>query len=275
MSDEPSDGALLEFAFRTAIQQRIMLRTDFGKRSLPEIRTALMREAGLSDSWAEWANRVRTLPCESIQDLPRPERLPPEPTPEIPRVFVAPDVPRRFVGVTLDSFRADYSGYEFEQQLSAARSVTEAWVKLAQAGKPACVALVGSQGNGKSTLLWGAVDSLSKAGVRCYARSWYRLADELRYGGPTPWMAKANKEPYELRQLLQDAPAVAIDEACATAGTQFDESELGKIVKNAWDNRQALIITTNVVPLANLMGDAAADRFTIVQLTAPSGRNRE
>ncbi len=273
---EPSDGALLEFAFRNRGQQRAMLGADFGGRSLPEIRTTIIREAHLAERWTAWADRKRREPVALIEAPPRPERIPDEPLPEPARIVLTPSVPERFKFTTLDGFRVDFSGPEYQQQLTDARAAVAAWIQLAIARKPACLALVGSAGCGKSHLLWSAVDRLSKAGVCCYARSWYRLADELRYGGTTPWLTakQQQRDAHELRQLLLDAPAVAIDEVCATAGTVFDESELGKIVKNAWDNRQALIITTNVHPLSNLMGDAAADRFTTVQLTAPSGRNR-
>jgi hypothetical protein len=271
----PSDSALLEYAFRSPIQQRAMLHGDFGKRTLPEIRAALMREAGLSDAWAEWAERVKAKPIDVVPTPPMLERLPPPDIEPVPVRFPAPEFPRRFRGVTLDSFDVNFSGPEHAQQLRAARSAVEAWVKLALAGKPACVALVGSQGNGKSTLLWGAVAALTAANRRCYARSWYKLADELRYGGPTPWLPGVVKEPHELRRLLHDSSAIAIDEARPTAATAFDESELGKLAQHAWDNGQAMLVTTNTNPLSNLMGDAPADRFTIVQLDAPSGRNRE
>src|SRR4051812_20084679 len=102
MTDEqqPSDGALLEFAFRSRPQQRAMLGTDFGKRSLPEIRTALMREAGLTQSWAEWAERKKAEPVALIEEPARPDRLPWEPPPTIERAFIGPTVPRRFDAVT-------------------------------------------------------------------------------------------------------------------------------------------------------------------------------
>lgn len=273
-AEPPSDAALLEYAFRSRWNQRELLSAPFGKRTLTEIRRAIITEAKYGQHWIDWVERHVTDPVVRLPDPVRSERMPPDPIPETPRAFWAPEVPRRFAGATFDAFDVNYSGQEFRDQLAAAHSAAQAWVKLALAGKPACVALVGSQGNGKSMLLWSAVKALTDARVHCYARSWYRLADELRYGGATPWLPGAVKEAYELRQLLLNSAAVAIDEVCATAGTSFDESELGKIVKNAWDNRQALIVTTNVHPLSNLMGAAAADRFTIVQLTAPSGRNR-
>lgn len=270
----PSDSALLEYAFRSPIQQRAMLHANFGGRTLPEIRAALMREAGLSDSWTEWAERMKDKSVDVVKEPPPPPRLEAPPIEQAPVKFPAPEVPRRFRGVTLDSFRPDFSGPEYVQQLRAARSAVDAWVQLALAGKPACVALVGTQGNGKSTLLWGAVAALTAARQRCYARPWYKLADELRYGGPTPWLPGVVKEPHELRRLLHDSNAIAIDEARPTAATAFDESELGKLAQHAWDNGQAMLVTTNTNPLSNLMGDAPADRFTIVQLDAPSGRNR-
>jgi hypothetical protein len=277
---EPSDAALLEFAFRNMRRQRDLLHADFGKRTAADIRAAILREAGLDpdgkNRWERFLEATKAEPePEPVQEATPPARLPPEPMPMRGRIFMPPKPPERFTHVTLDSFRVDFSGQAYADQLSAARQAVDAWVQLALAGKPACVALVGSQGNGKSHLLWGAVRALTDARIRCYARSWYRLADELRYGGSPPWLPGVVKEPYELRALVLDSSAVAIDEVCETAGTSFDESELGKIVKNAWDNRQALLVTTNVHPLSNLMGSAPADRFTVVQLTAPSGRNRE
>jgi hypothetical protein len=274
---EPSDAALLEFAFRSPVQQRVLLHGTFGERTLPEIRGAIMRAAGLGANaqWGDWVARLEKATAERIEDPAPPDRVPAPIIQPPAQQIRPPETPRRFVGISLDHFREDFSGPEYTQQLRAARDAVDAWVQLAKARKPACLALVGSQGNGKSTLLWGAVAALTAAGIKCYARSWYKLADELRYGGPTPWLPNVVKEPHELRWLLHHSPAIAIDEARPTAATAFDESELGKLAQHAWDNGQPMLVTTNTNPLSNLMGDAPADRFTIVQLNAPSGRNRE
>jgi DNA replication protein DnaC len=201
----------------------------------------------------------------------RANRHDPGPTVEA-RHVVLPTVPERFHGITLDDFNVEISGSAYVAQLSAARRAVSAWVELVAKKRPACVALIGSPGNGKSTLLWGAVRALWDRNIGCFARPWYRLADELRYGGSTPWNPDAKIDAHILRALAFDADTLVLDEVCATANTLFDESELGKLVKNAYDCGQPLLITTNVNPLSSLMGDAAADRFTQVHLTAPSRR---
>ena len=63
-----------------------------------------------------------------------------------------------------------------------------------------------------------------------------------------------------------------IDEVRPTAGTDFDDTELAKIVCRAWDNGRALLITTNVSPLAAVLGPAVASRFTQITITGPDHR---
>lgn len=187
--------------------------------------------------------------------------------------YQRPYVPREYRGVSLDSFDVALAGAEFTDQLQLAHRAVRRWVSAAKAGRRAMLALVGSQGNGKSHLLYSAVNLLSSNQVRVFSRPWYRLADELRYGGPAPWDPDgALLEPHDLRRRMYGAPVVAIDEVRATAGTAFDDTELAKFACHAWDEGLAVLLTTNIAPLAAVMGDAAADRFTVVTLTAPSRR---
>lgn len=144
------------------------------------------------------------------------------------------------------------------------------------------LALVGKQGTGKSHLLYGAVRELYAgkpedpkevvvSGWRGpYVAPWYRLADQLRYGkGGNDTVKDAAGE----RQRLWDARVVMLDEVRPTSGTNFDDTELAKFACHAYDNRVAVLLTSNVNPLSQVMGDAAASRFTTVVIDGPDWRN--
>jgi hypothetical protein len=203
----------------------------------------------------------------ALADLPAPS------VPAIAAPYQRPYVPREYRAVLFEQFDPNIAGPKHADDLAVALRAVKRWAKAAKEGRRAMLALVGSQGNGKSTLLYGAVNALAAEHVRVFSRPWYRLADELRYGGPAPWDPDGpTLEPHDLRRRMYAAPVVAIDEVRATAGTAFDDTELAKFACHAWDEGLAVLLTTNISPLSEVMGAAAADRFTVITITAPSRR---
>lgn len=148
---------------------------------------------------------------------------------------------------------------------------TKAFCKEIAAGKAPMLALIGSTGTGKSHLLYSAARLLHATGNRVFTRPWYLLADHLRYGGPSPFGAR-RMESHELRDAIMAEPIFMIDEVRPTAGTDFDDTELAKIVCRAWDHRGAMLITTNVSPLEKVLGPAVASRFTQITIIGPDHR---
>src|SRR5206468_2393373 len=104
--------------------------------------------------------------------------------PGIPDTFRHGMVPRHFREVTLDSYEPHTRSQE------AALAGAKFWLSRALAGEGCMLALIGPQGTGKSHLLYAVANALLDAGTRLYARPWYRLADELRYGGEHPVTGK-------------------------------------------------------------------------------------
>lgn len=173
-------------------------------------------------------------------------------------------VPPRFAA-------ADFADFEPESPSQRAALVAaRAFVTRARRGDPAMLALIGSQGAGKSHLLYAAARHLADGGVRVWHRPWYKLADELRYGGADPFTG-ATLEAAQVREALYRERVVLIDEVRPTAGTAFDDTELAKWACHAYDQNLAVLITTNVNPLADVMGPPAASRFTQVVV---DGRDR-
>lgn len=154
----------------------------------------------------------------------------------------------------------------------SALELTKEFCRQVHSGKAPLLALIGSTGTGKSHLLYSAAKALHAAGHRVFTRPWYLLADHLRWGGPSPFNSRHQLESAELRQALIREPILMIDEVRPTAGTDFDDTELAKIVCHGWDNGCAILITTNVNPLSAVIGPATASRFTQVTITGPDHR---
>jgi DNA replication protein DnaC len=183
------------------------------------------------------------------------------PGPRIPSPYVAD----KFLTADFDSYAPKNSS-----QLSAL-AATKDFCKEIAAGRAPMLALIGSTGTGKSHLLYSAAKALHGSGNRVFTRPWYLLADHLRYGGPSPFGSR-RMESHELRDAIMAEPIFMIDEVRPTAGTDFDDTELAKIVCRAWDNGRAMLITTNVSPLAAVLGPAVASRFTQITITGPDHR---
>ena len=67
---------------------------------------------------------------------------------------------------------------------------------------------------------------------------------------------------------------VLLDEVRPTSATSFDDTELVKLAALAYDERVAVLLTTNVNPLADVMGPAAASRFVQVVVSGPDHRQQ-
>lgn len=174
-------------------------------------------------------------------------------------------IPARFRGVvTFHSYQPESASER--AALTAART----FATDALAGTGPLLALVGPPGVGKSHLLYAVANHFAAAGRRFYARPWYRLADELRYGGQLPGQP-GRHDSYVVREYLYESPIILVDEVRPTASTAFDDTELTKLACHAYDHRLAMLVTTNVSPLAAILGDAAASRFTTITMT---GRDR-
>lgn len=187
--------------------------------------------------------------------------------PTVPAVFREGMIAARFAAVTLDSYQPVTRSQEL------ALKATRFWVERALAGEGCMLALIGPQGTGKSHLLYAAGNALLDAGKSqgFYARPWYRLADELRYGGEHP-VTKREMDAPEVRRDLWTKKIVLLDEVRPTASTAFDDTELTKFACHAYDSRYPMLITSNVNPLADVMGGPAASRFTQVVIDGPDRR---
>jgi DNA replication protein DnaC len=178
-------------------------------------------------------------------------------------------VPVRFRGATFDGYVPKTSS-----QRLALDTVRE-FVARTRAGKPTMLALVGPTGTGKSHLIYAALQELAIAAQALgglYARGWHDLADELRYGGKSAYGGDHRLEPQDVRVQMRGARVVFIDEVRPTANTAFDDTELAKFAVHAYDNALAVFITSNVSPLSDVMGLAAASRFTQFVIDGPDHR---
>lgn len=186
--------------------------------------------------------------------------------------------PKRFEHAALENFRV------ITPSQGEAIAAVRAWLQSIEAGP--MLALIGTQGAGKSHLLYSAlrairtqVDTMDpkeraqSGAVYPYVAPWYRLADHLRYGAAvTTEAGTRQRDAHEVRSELWSRKIVLLDEVRRTSGTDFDDSELAKFACHAYDNRIAVLLTTNVNPLTEVMGPAAASRFTQVVIDGPDAR---
>lgn len=189
-------------------------------------------------------------------------------------------IPPRFQDVTFDGYRPQSRAQD------EALGAVEGWLQELDSGP--LLALVGATGTGKSHLLYAAARNLiatieamepkdrTDRGVAYpFVAPWYSLSDELRYGR-TDQTESGSREVSgsEVRSRLWGRKIVLIDEIRRTSGSEFDDTELAKFACHAYDNRIAVLITTNWSPLSEVMGPAAASRFAQVTITGPDGRRK-
>jgi chromosomal replication initiation ATPase DnaA len=177
-------------------------------------------------------------------------------------------IPKRFAKATVREYRTASDAQ------TVARTVVADWIRHAGDEIPPMLALVGETGVGKSHLLYAAARALIGQGMRPYVRGWYELADALRYGGRSAY-GPGLLEPQEIRAQLHEATVVLLDEVRPTAGTAFDDTELAKAACAWYDRAIPVLITSNVMPLADVMGPPAASRFTQLLVTGPDFRQTE
>jgi len=187
-----------------------------------------------------------------------------------------PAIPPRFRTARLaqvrDTLHVDPDPAVRASQQVAFDAVTD-WCKRVTGGEPAMLALVGATGVGKSHLLYAATYALYRRNVRVYAQPWYRLADALRYGGHSAWGTNKLLEASEVRDEVMGERVICLDDVRPTSGTAFDDTELGKIILNAWDRESAMLITTNVSPLTQVLSPPLASRFVQAVMTGPDRRH--
>lgn len=248
------DAKLIAAAERT--RQRIE-----AKRAAGQAGTVREMVAQQTSEWKERMAAAIDSPPERILRLAPDEGD----KPSVPEQFRSAMIPARFASVTFDSFEP--STRSQQTALDAARF----WTDRALAGEGCMLALLGPQGTGKSHLLYAAANVLLEAGIRAYARPWYRLADELRYGGEHP-VTTAEMEAADVRRNLWKQRLLLLDEVRPTASTAFDDMELTKLACHCYDSRYPMFVTSNVNPLADVMGGPAASRFTQVSIDGPDRR---
>jgi chromosomal replication initiation ATPase DnaA len=209
-----------------------------------------------TDPGAQRPSRITLEDCANALDVS---------IPTIPAPYVA----EKFADATFATYQTNPAAPSLEAALVA----TKRFCRMVHKGKAPMLALIGSTGTGKSHLLYSAAKALHATEHRVFTRPWYLLADQLRYGGgPSLFNPQIRLESHELRDALMKERILMIDEVRPTAGTDFDDNELAKLVCNAWDNGRAVLITTNVSPLEAVVGPAVASRFTQVTITGPDHR---
>lgn len=169
-----------------------------------------------------------------------------------------PSVPKKFLDVRFGT--SEDRGPHWRR----AKAAVLKWIEDTVAGGAPKLALVGPTGTGKSHLLYCAAWNLWEEHERFPAIfRWYEVVDDLRD------LSIAR----QTRQRIRDAKILMLDECRPTSGTDFDALELAKISFAAYDNEQPVLLSCNWGSLAELMGEPAADRYTVVTIVGASARS--
>lgn len=177
-------------------------------------------------------------------------------------------IPRRFERATFDNFQTRHPSQEVA--LGKAKEWVEAAVAEPQVGP--MLALVGKKGRGKSHLLWAAHRALverlaeERARWRPMARSWYDLAQRLERRAEG--RAEAWSHVKGVRCLLLDEVR-----PIQVGSKEAPDRDLTGLVMHGYDNLVAMFVTTNR-KLDEVVGEAAASRFTTIVVDGPNWRER-
>lgn len=172
-------------------------------------------------------------------------------------LLIGSGITPRFVGCTLDSYRADGNS-AMETALSVCRGYVNAFEKHYDAGR--CLLLLGNVGTGKTHLASAMVQEIIR---RYVATAIIVPAGEVIRVAKGSMDRSAGYSEQDVLAELASADLLVLDEIGAQAGTEYERGLFHEII----DRRYQLVLPTVVVSnlsadkLANYIGERALDRL--------------
>ena len=166
-------------------------------------------------------------------------------------------IPPRFIGKSLDSYRAETEGQH--KALAVCRSYAENFDRHARRGDS--LILSGMPGTGKSHLAGAILQAILPRHVGVYVT----LMDLIRMLRDT-WRRDSTTTESQLLQRLQDVPLLVIDEIGVQYGTDGERAILFDVLDRRYRAMRPVILMTNLgkEDLRTAVGDRVFDRLTEV-----------
>ncbi|MCU1283674.1 MAG: replication protein DNAC-like protein [Acidobacteriales bacterium] len=157
-------------------------------------------------------------------------------------------IPKRYDDRELSNFRIEVNGKHLST-LAKARLRAEHYVEEYPAIEPPGLILTGNSGTGKTHLAIGIIKELTKKGIDCVFADFRDLLKQVRqtYNSQT-----SNTEMSTLKPFLT-AEVLVLDDIGAEKDSEWVEETVGYILNDRYNNKKAVILTTNLANLAPTM----------------------
>lgn len=163
-------------------------------------------------------------------------------------------IPARFIGRTLDNFKADTP--EKERALQMARQYSDSFEEHFKRGQG--LIFSGKPGTGKSHLATAILQAIMPHHIGLYITC-MSLIRQVR----ATWRRDSEQSEGEVLQMLGDVPLLVLDEVGVQYGTDGEQTILFDILDRRYRDMQPTIILTNqdVKGLQDYIGERTFDRL--------------
>lgn len=174
---------------------------------------------------------------------------------QIEEMLVQAAIPQRFVGKTLDSYRAENDGQR--KALEVCRSFAENFDRHLKTG--ASLVMSGLPGTGKSHLAGAILQAI----LPRYVGAYMTLMDLIRMLRDT-WRRDSEMTESQMLAKLQELPLLVIDEVGVQYGTDGERAILFDVLDRRYRGIRPTILMTNLgkEDFRAAVGDRVFDRLT-------------
>jgi DNA replication protein DnaC len=173
--------------------------------------------------------------------------------------FLAAQQGRRLQAV-LDAMGPRHAGFPLAPEITG-------WVReLAATGEPANLILVGPTGTGKTTQVWQAIAAAVEAG---WAGRWLMWRGPDLAAALRPSSAVGGVSTEDTIEHAQTVDLLILDDLGSAKTTEWQTSQLDRIVDERWERKRPTVVTSNQADLRTVLSDRIASRLYHEALVLP------